>query len=296
MIFGAARIAMWFVKWLPSFFANFLGEIVGVLGFHLARSEQKKTLEGLRVAFPDLSEKERRKIGLRCFATLGRRAAEICRMDRLDLSKHVEIDGESEVLINEALAQNRGLIWVTAHFGNWEFLAAGLTAHGYDVRPIAKQSYDPRFTETIDRWRLRHRVRTIWRGKDQIPEQVSKALSEGAIVGLLIDQDTKIPGVFVPFFGKLAWTPRGASEIARGTGSPVLAGFIFPKEGGGHIIYASKVALRTDGDPEDVDASNTALFTQHIENAIKKQPEQWVWMHQRWKTRPEDVKKGSSRS
>jgi len=138
----------------------------------------------------------------------------------------------------------------------------------------------------IDRWRRGAGVRTIWRGRDDLAAAIASALDEGAIVGLLIDQDTKTKGFFVPFFGQLAWTPSGAAELARTSRSPVIVGFVEAVEGGGHTIRAQAAELSFAGDPEADDRANTATLTAAIEDAIRRRPEEWVWMHERWRRQP----------
>lgn len=279
---------MWFVGRLPLGTAKAMGAAVGLLGWVVVRAERRKTLKNIAIAFPSATDEERARLGRRCFMSLGRRAAEVCWIEGLEIERYVQIPSEDRELIDQALAQGRGLLWITAHFGNWELLAAGLSAHGYDVRPIATQSYDPRFTEMVDKWRKRHRVRTMWRGRDDIAAGVAAALREGAVVGLLIDQDTKTQGCFVPFFGRPAWTPSGAAELMRRSGAPPLVGFIFPSPERGHVIRVVEPEVRSQGDEELIDRENTASFTEAIESAVRRQPEEWVWMHQRWRTRPKE--------
>lgn len=286
VIYGLAVAAMWLVGLLPTSLGQRIGAGVGWLGWLIARSEREKAVEHLAIAFPSMELTERRRLARRCFLSLGRRAAEICRMPRLDIKEYVHFDPDDKAQIEDTLAQGRGLLWVTAHFGNWELLAAGLAAQGWDVRPVAKQSYDSRFTDMIDRWRRRQGVVTLWRGRDDIAAGVAEALGQGAIVGLLIDQDTTARGVFVPFFGKQAWTPSGAAELARQTGSPLLVGFISRRPGGGHQIRVEAPSLSFDGTEREVDQRNTALLTACIEATVAREPEEWVWMHSRWKTRP----------
>ncbi len=127
----------------------------------------------------------------------------------------------------------------------------------------------------------------MWRGRDDIAAEVGRALKKGAVVGLLIDQDTRTRGCFVPFFGRLAWTPRGAAELLRQSDSPVVVGFIRRRPGGGHEIHAESPALRHGGEPEQDDVQNTAILTRAIEEAVRARPEEWVWMHERWRTRPD---------
>jgi KDO2-lipid IV(A) lauroyltransferase len=285
-IYGLAAAAMWVVGRLPHRLALSVGAAAGLIGWALAPGERRKALASLEIAFPEASPADRRRTSRRCFASLGRRAAEVCRMHRLALRSHVQIPPRSRERIDAALARGRGLLWVTAHFGNWELLAAGLGAHGYDVRPVATPSYDPRFTTLIDRWRRRNGVTTIWRGMDDVAAGVAGALREGAVVGLLMDQDTRTRGHFVPFFGRLAWTPGGPAELARLSGAPVLVGFIEPAAEGGHVISVTEPELSRGGDPAEDDLHNTAVLTAAIEEAVRRRPADWVWMHERWRTRP----------
>jgi KDO2-lipid IV(A) lauroyltransferase len=176
---------------------------------------------------------------------------------------------------------------VTGHVGNWELLAAGLGARGHDVRPFARESYDPRMTELIDAWRRAVGVRTIWRRRGDVEAAVAETLDGGGIVGVLMDQDTRVRGAFVPFFGREAWTPTGAAELALSTGAPLLAGFV-RRRAGGHEIRVERVPL-PDGEGPEAVRELTAELTGRIEATIRERPEQWVWMHQRWRTRPESV-------
>lgn len=287
-IYGLAAAAMWLVGRLPLNLARALGAAAGWLGWVVAPFERRQAFTNLSTAFPELGGTERRRLARRCFLSLGERAAEICQLRRLDLPRYVTIEPAGRRLIDQALARGRGLLWVTAHLGNWELLAVGLTAHGYDVRPVATPSYDPRFTAMIDRWRRNHQVQTIWRGRDDFGPAVANALTSGAIVGLLIDQDTRVRGCFVPFFGRLAWTPSGAAALARQTKAPILTGFIRRRADGGHVIEVAVPEMTLTGMAERDDHRNTAVLTEAIEEAVRSTPSEWVWMHRRWRTRPPD--------
>ena len=266
--------------------AKWLGTLAGGLCGALAVGERRKAVANLAIAFPDMSESRRREITWRCFRGLGRSAAEVCCLHKLDLTRYVTISETTRRLVDERLSEGRGLVWVTAHLGNWELLAAGLTAHGYDVRPVASPSYDSRFTSMIDRWRRGHHVRTLWRDRADVASEIGTALGEGAILGLLIDQDTRTRGAFVPFFGRSAWTPTGAAEIARSCRAPLVAGFIRRRASGGHVIEAEEISRSDVGDSRESDVQVTTLLTAAIEASVRRRPEDWVWMHRRWKTRP----------
>jgi KDO2-lipid IV(A) lauroyltransferase len=290
IIFHVVHLAIWCVGLLPVWLAGALGMAVGRLGWLVAAGERRKVMAHLAIAFPHLDRDQRSRLGRQAFSSLGRRAGEICCLPRLDVKSYVRLSADDRRIIDRALAQDRGLLWVTAHLGNWELLAAGLAAHGYPVTAVGKQSYDPRFTALIERWRAGQGVTTLWRGRPELGRQVMKHLRQGAILGLLLDQDTAVPGCFVPFFGKLAWTPKGAAELRRRSGAPLLVGFIHRLPGGGHRIRVEEpdmASTRSAQSPaEATDQAVTASLTNHIEEAIRAQPTEWVWMHERWRTQP----------
>lgn len=286
---GLALAAMWLVGRMPLALARPLGALVGLAGWALARGERRRALASLEIAFPGLGAAARRRLGRRCLAGLGRSAAEVCRLTRLGERAGPWVRSfvafPDEPVLRDALSEGRGVVWVTAHLGNWELLAAGLGARGFDVRPVAKESYDPRFTDLIDRWRRPLGVRTLWRGRPGLGRAVAEAFAAGAVVGVLMDQDSDVRSAFVPFFGRLARTPTGAAEMARTFEAPVVAGFIRRRPGGGHEIRAVRVPLERGGGPE-ADRAVTATLTAFIEASIRERPEDWVWMHERWRSRP----------
>jgi len=291
LIHGLARGAMWLVGRLPLRLAMAVGAAVGLLGWLVAGGERQKAVRGLGTAFPDRGRRWHRRTARRCFAALGRAAAEVCHLFRLGDSarswanRYVAFPDEG--VLEAALGEGRGVVWVTGHVGNWELLAAGLGARGHDLRPFAKESYDSRLTALIDAWRRAVGVRTIWRRRGDVEAAVAETLAGGGIIGVLMDQDTRVRGAFVPFFGRDAWTPTGAAELALSTGAPLVVGFVHRRPGGGHEIRAERVALGSPG--SDAVVELTAELTARIEATIRERPEEWVWMHERWRTRPRDV-------
>lgn len=280
--FGLLRAAVASLAWLPVGVACALGAAIGRLAYIVASGERRAALEGLAVAFPDKPDAERRRIARAAFANLGRSAMELVvarRLDR-DLFERVVIPEPSRALLREALAEGRGVVFVTAHLGNWELMARRV-AREFDARTVAREAHDPRVTALLERKRAEGGLKTIWRGKPGAAREILRALKEGAILGLLLDQDIpSVQGVFVPFFGHPAWTPRAAADLAqRREPRPVVLGTARRLGPGRHEIRVRR--LEPGSDPVEA----TARFTAAIEAEIRERPEEWVWMHRRWKTK-----------
>ncbi len=193
---------------------------------------------------------------------------------------------EDRAVLDRALAKGRGVVFVSGHVGNWELLARRVAMAGYPSQSIAKETSDPRLTALVERFRAEGQVRSIWRGQDGAVRQMLRALKAGEILGLLIDQDTKVQSLFVPFFGALAATPRAAADLVLRTGAAAVVGFCQREADGRYRLHFKELEVQATGDKEADATALTAQLTAEIEAAIRRAPEQWVWMHRRWKTRP----------
>lgn len=176
------------------------------------------------------------------------------------------------------------MLILTGHCGNWELLAALLSAHGLPLSVVAREIDEPGLQTMLLDLRARFGSRTIVRGTPGAARALLATLRGGGALGMLIDQDTKVEGVFVPFFGRLAWTPVGAAELATRFGAVVLPTFIEREPDGRHRgRIHPEMAL-----PADPTAA-TAKMTAAIEAQIRARPEQWVWLHRRWRRRPKEA-------
>ena len=265
-----------------------LGRMLGGLAHAVLRGERRKALASLATAFPEKSEAERLAIVRAMFVQLAQSALELAIGDKLDplLEEYVELDAASRATYDRALQSGTGAVFVTAHVGNWELLARRISRLPYPCATIVKESNDPRLSAFIEKVRARGQLRTIWRGAPGAAKAMLRLLKQGGALGLLIDQDTKVQGVFVDFFGKQAFTPRAAADLALRTGAAPLVGFIHRKPEGGHRLEISALAL-PEGRGEEAVVELTQRYTRAIEETIRRAPHEWVWMHRRWKTRPE---------
>ncbi len=286
--YWAVRVALAIVARLPVRTAARLGEFFGGAAFRLAGGERRKALESLAIAFPEKSQREREAIGLDSFTHLGRCLFENACLPKLDNAVDVRIEWPQadRDRLEQAVSGGRGVVIVTGHVGNWELLAQFLAHSKMAGIAVAKELSDPRLTALLDEFRAQRGVRSLWRGTDGAAKSILRALRSGQIVGMLIDQDTDVQSVFVPFFGKPAATPRAAADLALRTGAPVLVAFCQRKQDGAYRVSIEEVAFEPTGEREADVVSLTARLTSRIEAAIRRAPEQWVWMHRRWKTQP----------
>lgn len=270
----AARVR--FFRWL------------GDLAYVLDERHRRIALRNLAVAFPERDEKERRRIGRAAFRHAATVLAEFFFIPKLDarrIGKYVRFEGLEH--IRKAEEKGRGILFLTAHFGNWEWMAISfplLTGNrlGVVYRPIDSAFLD----------RLVGRLRG-WTGNIGIPKQkammrILRSLKEGTAVGILLDQNMAWQeGVFVRFFGEWACTNEGLALLALKTGAAVLPAFSVREQDGTYrVVVEPEVELIRSEDKERDVRANTQLFTGVIERYVRRYPEQWLWLHQRWKTRP----------
>ncbi|HET9451454.1 MAG TPA: lysophospholipid acyltransferase family protein [Aggregicoccus sp.] len=293
--YGLVRALLAVVRRLPLGLARPLGLALGALAYALAPRERRKALASLQRAFPELPAPEREALARASFGHLGRAMLEAACVDAVD--RHLEAlvawAPEDRAVLEGALARGRGVVFVSGHVGNWELLARRVARAGYPSQSIAKETSDPRLTRLVEEFRARGGVRSIWRGHEGAVRQMLRALKAGEILGLLIDQDTRAQNLFVPFFGTPAATPRAAADLALRTGAAVVVGFCQREGGeqpGGYRLRMEELPVPAPGpDAASREAAAyalTAALSARIEAAIRRAPEQWVWMHQRWKTRP----------
>ena len=281
------RVAIAVLSLLPIRLASGMGKLFGAFAALVARKERRKAVESLRTAFPQLSEGELQTRATKCFKHLGQCAFELVCIQQLDrrLNEFIEWPAGSRAALDAALARKKGVLFVSGHVGHWEMLARTVALHGYPCQTIAKETTDPRTTALIERFRASGNLKSIWRGQSGAARSMLKALKSGEILGMLIDQDTDVQSVFVPFFGKPAKTPRAAADLAIRTEAAVILGFCQRVGPLKYRIDMREVPL-PQGDDEAAVVKLTTDMSHGIEDAIRSAPEQWVWMHRRWKSQP----------
>ncbi len=284
------RFALRLLGLIPLGPALWLGGAVGRLGYRLAGKTRALALAHLAQAFPEKTPEERAAICRDMFVHLGRSTTELASIRWFDrrLDGYVELSPPG--LLAEVMARGRGMVFVTGHVGSWELLARRIARAGVPNAVIAKSRGDKKLNELAARFRAEGGVTTLWREDPETGRAIIKTFRSGKALGLLIDQDTRVQGVFVPFFGRLAFTPRAAADFAVRFGAPVVVGTIHrkgPRASDGHRLEL--VEMTFSSDPPDREAEVvrlTAACTAALESAIRRHPAEWVWMHERWKTPP----------
>lgn len=283
LLYLLAKAVVGLIRFAPRRVGVETGASVGLLVYGLLRRERTRAIQGVTRAFGDrLDGRAARRLAKRSFILLGRNTADAVllagRPERL--LKHVRFEGLSN--FDEALAQGKGCIGITGHIGSWELLASALAARGYPLNVVARDLRDARLNDLVVSIRNRSGVRVISRGRQT--REILRALGRNEIVGLLIDQDTKVDGVFVDFLGAPAYTPAGPVQLSLRTGAPIVPTAILRDSDGCHTVRVGPaVRLDTSGDPVDSLLRNTELCSKAIEMFIRQSPEQWVWFHRRWR-------------
>lgn len=288
LIFCLTKSALILSRNIPLSWNLCLGSLTGRLAYFILRRERKKTQANLQMALgKEKSNEELTRIARNVFINLGKNLFELfwaSKKDKSQLKKIASFEGLE--YLQEALNKGKGVIVITPHLGNWELMAHFASIAGFPVNVVAKRLYDLRLDNLILRLRYNHGVKTIFRDEASTGKKILKALKHGEILGMLIDQDTKVEGVYVKFFNRLCYTPSGTAILALRTEAQVLFCTISRNSEEKNIIkfYPPLRTIRTFGNQEDI-ITNTQLYSNLIEASIRKYPDQWVWMHQRWKTK-----------
>jgi len=273
---------------LPRRLSRAVGAGVGWLAFRLLGRLRKVGLRNLGLAFPEKTVREREAILRRVYRNLGWLLAEFCQMPdytREQASSFIRYEGLENYL--EARARGKGVLVLTGHLGAWELSSFYHSLMGYPMGMVIRRLDNPLVDEFVNRIRCLHGNQVMH--KDDFARGLIAAMRAGETVGILMDTNMTPPqGVFVPFFGVDACTASGMARIARKTEAAVVPGFLLWEEREQRYIlrFGSELVLVHTADAEADAAANTALFTDVIETYVREYPEQWLWMHRRWKTRP----------
>lgn len=264
---------------------------LGRWAYFILGRERERTFAHLRLALGgELSEREIRRIALRAFQNLAMTGLELLRMDGPGgqrILEMIEVKGWEHV--QEARERGKGGIFVTGHMGNWELCAAYVAFRGLPMNVVARRIYVEALDRELVSMRTRMGVRTLYRDRSmRIP---LRCLKRNEFLGILPDQDVRrVGGMFVEFFGKPAYTPVGPALLALASGAPLLLARDIRQQGK-HLITVDPPIYPNLDSPRDEEVRRlVCLYTHRLEQFVREHPDQWAWMHRRWRTRPEDVR------
>lgn len=274
-----------FFRALPISWAVHLGMGIGWLAYKLLGIRKKVMLENLKQAFPEKTDAEREKIAVKAYCHWGGMGAEFAILPKMKdayLKKYVTIEGLD--VIEKAVAVGKGGINIAGHLGNWEIMGVAAANRGIDVTYVVAKQANKLIDKMMDDHRRVHNIE-IWKTREA-PRGVLKSLKRNCFVALMIDQDAGKECVFVDFFGKEASTHRGPAVFYLKTGSPFILSNCVRIKGAHYKVMFEEVILDIpEGTREEQTVFIMAELTKLLEEKVRQYPEQYFWMHKRWKTK-----------
>jgi Kdo2-lipid IVA lauroyltransferase/acyltransferase len=277
-------------------FLNFF-TVLGYIANAVASNTRNLIIKHLTLAFPEKSHADIRKLAKRNFIMLAKNAGEILRSTQAtslrDFDKIVKLYGLEHY--EAANAKGKGVIFLASHLGAFDLQVTVMAMRGLKTSVVGTPLKNKRLNKLLWRHRNMHGTVAIERGRETF--KMIKVLKSGGSLALLIDQDTKVKSCFVNFFGMPASTPIGAALLALKTGAAVVPIYIYLGDDNlQHMHMLPEIPLRISGNEEADIHYNTQIFTNFIEAIIREHPDQWVWMHERWKTKDTESAMSSSTS
>ena len=277
-----------FVGLLPRPLARGVGLAIGELVYHVHPRLRRVGMRNLELAFPDKALSERRHILRGVYKSLGRLLAEFCLFPRYTLQNVSEV-AVYQGFENFEAAEKRGkgVLFLTGHFGGWEVGSFFHSLQGHPMRIVVRPIDNPYVDALVTRYRTLHGNCII--GKQGFARGLVSAMAKNQVVGILMDTNMTPPqGVFADFFSIPACTAVGIARVAMHADAAVIPAFTIwdPVLRKYRVEFGPALELVRTGDNEADAVANTALFNRIFENYVRKYPDQWLWVHRRWKTRP----------
>ncbi|HXU15326.1 MAG TPA: lysophospholipid acyltransferase family protein [Terriglobales bacterium] len=272
---------------LPRSLARAAGISISWLVYLFHRKLRRVGMRNLELAFPEKPLRERKKILRGVFTSLGRHVAEVClfpRYTRENVSQTVVYEGFENY--ERALARHKGVLFLTGHLGAWELSAFAHSLYGYPLNVVMRPLDNPYLDRLARHYRTMHGNKAV--DKD-FARGLIAAMRDEETVGVLMDTNMIVSqGLFVDFFGHQACTATGVARLALKTDAAVVPGFTVWDPGlqKYRLRFDPAVKLIRSKDREADVVANTQLFTKILEDYIRRYPDQWLWVHRRWKTRP----------
>ncbi len=287
--FAVVLLLVKMLGWPPRRLARLFGATLGAIAFFAIPRLRRVGLRNLELAFPEKGFAERERILRTLYRNLGWLLAEFCQMPKYT-SQNTAFFLRYQGLENYEQARDRqkGVLILTGHLGAWELSSFYHSLMGYPMTMVIRRLDNPDVDRLVNSIRCLHGNQVVH--KDDFARGLLTAMRHGETVGILMDTNMTPPqGVFVDFFGRPACTASGMARVALRTGAAVVPGFLLwePAEQKYVLHFGEALELVRTGDDEADVLANTELFTHTIESYIRRYPEQWLWVHRRWKTRPE---------
>ena len=285
-LYYLGRFGAFIVYLLPLKISLAIAGFLGNCAFYILPKYRNIALDNLTKAFGnEKSAKEIKFIARKVFENLGKNACEIINFPKINeknVDKFIRI--ENIDIVDRSFARGKGTIILASHFGNWELLGLTFRIKKYPGSTIGRRIYFYKYDNWLNRLRRSQDINVIYRNES--PRKMLKVLKENKILGIVADQDVdSVEGVFVNFFRIPAYTPLGPVALARVSEATIVPAFVV-REGCRHVMKIEPpVELVDTGNKEADLVTNTQKWSDVVESYIRRYPEQWVWIHRRWKTK-----------
>jgi KDO2-lipid IV(A) lauroyltransferase len=286
---AALRLMVGAIGVLPRRAARAVGAGIGAIAWRLLGRLRQTGLRNLEIAFPEKAKEEREAILRGVYRSLGWQIGEFCKMRGYtaeQASRFIRYEGLEHYLA--AKAKGHGVLVLTGHLGAWELSSFYHSLMGYPMSLVIRRLDNSLVDEFVNAIRCLHGNRVIH--KDDFARGLLTSMHRGETVGILMDTNMTPPqGVFVPYFGVEACTASGLARVAMRSGAAVLPGFLLWEAAEQRYVlrFGAELELVRTGNAEQDILANTAMFAATTEAYVRRYPEQWLWVHRRWKTRPE---------
>lgn len=266
---------------------------LGRFAYAIDHRHRQRTLQNLARSFPDLDRDQIEDLARRSFEHLVELAVEVCQTPRLIHadSWYQRIENKNVAQTVELLNSGKPVLMVSGHLGNWEAMGSLLSVMGYRVSAIARPIDNPLINDWLLGIRQRRGLRVIT--KWNATEAIVDVIKSGGLIGFIADQNAGDKGIFVPFFGRLASTYKSIGLLALTHEVPIVCGYVRRLEGFRYEMGTTDIIRPEDwvGRPDPL-YYVTARYIRAIENMVRQFPEQYLWMHRRWRTRPRHERLG----
>lgn len=277
----SAMLSLALARTLPRGWLLRIGRGLGLALHELLASARHRARNNVALCFPDWNERTCADFVRDNFRTLGEDLADtIALLDpREEADRTLELPDASFKVLSEALLQGKGVIYITAHLGPWERMAAVLAARGFPISTVARESYDPRFDSLYEKLRRPRGVEALYRGRDGAPIAIVRALRQNRVVGFPIDLPGRISTVPVKLLGNTSKLPVGPAKIALRTGAPIVVGTPAPSLDGKLQIRIAPLDTEALPSRASAETSLAQRMADALSERIRALPRHWIWMH-----------------
>jgi KDO2-lipid IV(A) lauroyltransferase len=272
--FGTVRL----IGAIPLSIRRWIGTAIGTI---LASIQSKDCRIARRQLATFLPEEDTEQLLKGTYRNLARNALEAFNLFPILRHSKFRIHSEPPGLIEQSVKQEQPIVALTAHTGNWDLLAAFMASRDVPLWSIGRPARNPVFHDILDRLRKRYGIRTLWRADATGTREILKTLKSNQVVAALIDQNTEVSSVYVPFFGLEAKTPSGLLALAKRYNARIVTAFLLREPDNSYSVHLKEL-------PQAATIEELlSEYSNQLELLIRQYPEQWVWIHKRWRSRPD---------